>query len=307
MVPDAYTTTDLPDDAVSAGQIQDQEAVTQALGDMAAQFDLSFAHVAVSENQAYMFMATLPPVDKADIHETVALRISEQVPVDKNQAVFDYEIRNQLPDGRWQVAVTAIEKEKLTPTLSAFSAVDISVTSIELTAQAVARTWANDTASTKLLVYIDNRETVLAIVDGGVVAHMTAVDCGTDDLAGVGPKDLSEYLFTTGFTRNEQTADTYRKLSEAIQPIITASRKRMRFWKTEAKNRSSDIASVVVAGPGAQIPHISAELGSALGSVSERLNPFAGAFSPDAYIPELSMSEAFPYQVAIGLAVNPSN
>jgi Tfp pilus assembly PilM family ATPase len=307
MIPVDYSEKGLPESALSGGEIEDPAPIKQALGDMKAQFDISYARTAVSERQAYMFMATLPPVPQADIRETTSLRIAEQVPVDKNQAVFDYEIRNRLPDGRWYVVVTAIEKENLSPLLSLFSEVDISVASVELTSQAVARTHVSGAETTELFVHLSEHESVVAIVNNGVVSHMTAVDCGTKTLLNMTATDQSDYLYSTGFTCNEQTADTYYQLAKALQPVITASRKRVRFWKTEADAKSSNVSKVIITGPGAKIPHVSAQFESALGLKAQTAQPFATSFSPDEYVPEISLEKALDFQTAIGLALNKSN
>src|SRR5690606_28755095 len=87
----------------------------------------------------YNRVVTLPPMEKKDTAEAIRLEAEQSIPVPIDQLYLDYEIVMTTKDGQREILMVAAPKNIIDSYMQLFQLLDLEVTQLETTINAVTR------------------------------------------------------------------------------------------------------------------------------------------------------------------------
>jgi len=312
---DRFDKINIPDGAVSGGDIEDLSAVSGTLKTLQERHNLSFVRLSVPEENGYIFNLEIPPVGEDELRETIRLRLDEKIPIATESAVFGFNVTSTKQDGTRYVTVSALPQEIVGEYLEICREANLQPLSFEIEAQTIARAVVDDSRDTAVMIIdIGKSRTGIFIANAGTVEYTTTLQIGGDHLteavAEATDKTLAEaetYKQERGFVRNSKSETEFNALTSAAEDFVEESVRRFRYWysnPSETVRRSREISKVVLVGGNASVPglddHISAQLDVpvAVGDV------WKNAFDINETVPQIDFRHSLTYTSAIGLALS---
>lgn len=272
----------LPAGAVVGGAISDKRAVVEVLKKMRIARRFNFAHIALPEQQAYLFEISVPAVSAEDARAAIEERLEEYVPMRAPEAVFDFDTARAsrgsvVTERLFRVAVTQRRTSEMY--VSVCAEAGIAPLSFDSEANAVARA----------VVGARDRRALL-------VVHLSEDDAGL-------------YIASAGAVRFASTAPlSAEKLASdsAAEEALASEAARVRaFWDEHRAGKSRMIEGVVACGRGAALPRILSALSSALRLPVEPAVVWENALSIERAVPPMPRDESLRFAVPAGLALRP--
>jgi type IV pilus assembly protein PilM len=304
----------IPESAVVEGDIKDRESVSGVLKKLRNKHNFSYARLSIPEENGYIFNLEIPPIEEANLRDTIKLRLDEKIPIDSQSTVFDYEVTRKKEDGTRYVTVSALPQGIVGEYMEICREADLKPLSFEIEAQTIARAVVSDEESAVMIIDIGKSRTGIFIANAGTVEYTTTIQIGGDHLTEAVAEatdrsipEAEEYKQEHGFVRNNKTKKEYEALEKAASDFVEESVRRFRYWysnPSETVRRSREISEVVLVGGNASVPglddHISSELDVSVtvGDVWKK------AFDVNEYIPEIDFRHSLTYTSAIGLALS---
>ena len=272
--------TALPTGAVVGGVISDKKAVIEILKKMRSAHRFSFAHIALPEQQVYLFEMSAPVVSNEETHAAIELRLEEHVPVRSTEAVFDFDMQRANAgapgvERLFRVAVASRRTSEMYA--SVCEEAGIAPLSFDSEANAVARAGVGIHDPRAILVaHLSEDDTGLYIVSDGAVRFASTVPLSAEKLAS----------------------------DPAAQEALASEAARVcSFWEAHRDKKSRAIESVVACGRGAAFPRILSALSSTLHITAEPALVWGNAFSLERTVPSLPRDESLRFSVPAGLAL----
>ncbi|MBM7557949.1 type IV pilus assembly protein PilM [Halanaerobacter jeridensis] len=268
-----------PQGLVKDGELVDIDGlastIEQALDD--GEFSANKVVTAVSGEQVISRTVEVPNLDEDQLQETVRWEAEDQLPVEVDEVVLDYELLGETPNGQYQLLLIAIKKNLINKYLKLFNKLDLIPVAIETEPIAIARTVDKLYLSPTICVIdVGVKTTDISIVSKDKLLFSRTVSMGGQSIT----KEVSE---AHNLTLEE--AEKYKKennlFTEAepnfiLKNLTTAIYRSLDYF--QVKNTNNDIEKIVLTGGGANLAgfdrHLTQEFGvkvEALG-LSDRLS-----------------------------------
>ena len=309
-----YGTYELPIGAVIEGRIANREAIATVLSQMVREHGVQYVRASLPEEPAYIFTATVPAIGREEIKSLLQFKLEENVPVAPADAVIDFDlIASEPKDGQRIVAVSVVPQKVAQVYTDLLEAAGLIPISLEIEAQAIARTLVPKTyTKTCMTVDIGRTRSCISVVGGGHVRFTTTVAIGGDMLNDVLEKELAalspeEQLaiknnYGLSYSANATVRNAFLNFGRQVRNEIE---RYYIYWQTHKDTKASglSIEKIILSGGYANIAGLPEYLTQELFVPVERANVWVNAFSLEKYIPSVSHRESLGYASAIGLAL----
>jgi type IV pilus assembly protein PilM len=312
-----YGSYAIPKGVISRGEVQDVEALANILKKLKKDYGVGFVHASLPEEKAYLFQTQVPDnMSDKDVRNIIEFKLEEHVPISPSVAVFDYEILPKHKDGQnhLDVAVAVYPKQTIDKYTTAFRDAGLTVLSLEIEAQAIARTLIKEgDAGTYMIVDFGKTKTGLSVVSNNVLSFTSTLEVEEEGLTNAIVKHLSVSEEEADRIKNEEgliKTRNNKELFAALMGIAESFRgdinKYYRYWKTrtdEKGDRVDPIDKIIICGGNSNLAGLPEFLSGSLKVPVERADVWANAFSLDDFVPEIDRFHSFSYTTAIGLAL----
>lgn len=299
---------------IENGKIINRDQLVEVITHIRERQDITFVRTAIPEEQVYYFRTRLPDGDMETLRETIELSLEEHVPIAAADAIFDFKVLGHADNGDAEVSVTAAPKVVIDAYMDVFAASGMTLLSVELEAEALARTLIHpEDMSTYMIVDFGELRTGIAIVSGGEVQFTSTVTIGgrmlTDTLAkhfNVSPEEAESMKKEIGLRRNTSDQELFGLLLNNIAVLRDEVNRNFLYWHTHpdehGKTRPA-VESVYLVGGDANLSGLSDYLTSSLRVKTTVADVWVNAGLPAGEIPEISKMSSLGYATALGLAL----
>lgn len=288
----SFDTLSVPKGSIENGSVAAPEHLRKVLGDFQKKKRISFARVAIPEESSYLVRLSVPAGSDAAIRRYLLEHLEEHVPLKPDNAIFDYVILAALEDTA-DILLSAAPRQVIDSFLEVFSDTGITLLSIEVDIQAVARAVvpAYETDAVGLINIGKNRTTIAIVVDG-LVRFATTTDFGSGGL----PKANGE---------KKKTSKERRDAIEAFgRELGTAVGEHLQYWETHRSSEEErNLERLIVCGEDVSEPDLFNYLAPFLPLHPALGNPWQNVLFLEKAIPPMTRRESFKYTTAIGLSL----
>ena len=299
---------------VENGKIINRDQLVEVLKHIRERQDITFVRTAIPEEQVYYFRTRLPDGDMETLRETIELSLEEHVPISASDAIFDFRVLSRTVSGDAEVAVTAAPRAIIDMYTDVFNAAGMTLLSVELEAEALARTLVHpEDASTHLIVDFGELRTGIAIVSNGDIQFTSTVTIGgrmlTETLAkhfNVSEDEAEGMKKEMGLKRNTSDEELFGLLLNNVAVLRDEINKNFTYWHTHPDEHGKTrpiIESIFLVGGDANLAGLSDYLTSSLRVKTTVADVWVNAGLPEGEIPEISRTASLGYATAIGLAL----
>lgn len=299
---------------VEGGRILDPERLRDTLRTLRQNHDVSFVRAALPEEQIYFFRMTIPNGTREALHDTIELSLEEHVPISAPEAVFDFEVVGHSGTDV-EVAVTAASRPVVESYSNTFADAGLTLLSLELEAEAVARTVIHHEDSfAHLIVDFGETRTGIAVSYKGQIYFTSTVGIGGQMLTETLAKHFSIPLAEAetmkrefGLSRNSPHQDLFSLLLNNVAVLRDEINKHFIYWHThpdETGMSRPPIEQIVLVGGDSNLAGLPDYLSASLHVKTVVADIWTNVKLPGHGVPELSRSESLGYATAIGLSLH---
>jgi type IV pilus assembly protein PilM len=300
---------------IADGHIRDKKKLQEVITALAKEQQLTFANIALPEEQAYLANMHLPYVAPSEVRDAVELHLEEYVPIAAADAIFDFVVLEDAGSRRkesLEVAVSVLSRAIADEYLEVFSGTGIIPKSFEFESQAMARAIipAGD-MGTFLVADIGKMVTDVFVVASGVVQFSASLDIGgahiTQAIAramGIEYEQAEELKLKYGLVGGEKQAPLHNAMRSSLIDLRTRLNRHYVYWQTHHGDKvGGNIECIYLTGGGANLKGIEEYFSTDLDIKATVANPWVNVASFDSFIPPLALSESHGFSAAIGLAL----
>lgn len=276
----------LPAGAVEAGEILDEDAVSEAVAALWKRAKLPKKRVVIgtANQRVIVRQVDVPHMSEAELTEALPFQVQDSIPMPVEDARLDFVPIEEFttPDGEPMISilVVAAHNEVVDGLVRVASAASITPIAVDLQPFALVRAsiaheLSLEEEGAQGIVDIGGSITQIVFVRGGAVRFVRVLPRGgeafTTALAnGLGlDLDAAEELKrTVGVTpagstpAEDEHVEARRLLTEEADTLIEEIRGSVSFYQSQAEGGSLD--RIVIAGNGARLPHLANRLGRTL-------------------------------------------
>lgn len=306
----------IPHGVVSHGKIVDKTKFIEILAQAKTEHNLSYIHVALPEEQAYVFQTTVPnkSFSDAELRTVLEFKLEENVPVSSRELVFDYEV---IPnDGRSEAIlnIVAFPLEIALDYADALHSAELRPLSFEIEVQAIARAVIpQHHGGTYMIVDFGKNRTGIAIVSEEILRFTSTVSVGGDSLSDAIQKHFDVDNEEADAIKNEKGFLRYKENKEVLETLISTVsvlrdevRKHFNYWNSHAAENDINkgkIDKIILCGGGANLAGLAEYLASDMDVVVDVANVWTNTFSLNEFIPDIESRYSLAYATAVGLAL----
>lgn len=310
-----YGKKNFPIGTISEGNIRDKKKLQEAIAELAKEHKLSFANIALPEEQAYLANMRIPRVAMSEVHDAIGIHLEDHVPISSSDAMFDVVVVGEnlgKTKDTMDVVVSVLPRTVVEEYLEIFSDTGITPKAFEFESQAMARAIIpRGDNGTFLVIDIGKMVTDIFVTANGVVQFSASLDIGGHYLTQAVEKKMkvsyeeAELLkMQYGLLSGEKAGG----VSSAMIPVVTDLRNRLirhySYWQTHHGDKvGGNIERIYITGGGANLKGVTEYLGMGLDVGVFVANPWVNVCSFESYIPPLTLHESHGYAAAIGLAL----
>jgi type IV pilus assembly protein PilM len=302
----------VPEGIISAGGINDMQALSKIVALVRKDFNLDFIRASLPEEKAFLFKTKVPNLTEKEIRQNLEFQLEENVPIPPSQAVFDYDVAGKAVGEFVDVVVSAFPEPIIQSYLDLFKGAGLRVLSFEIEAQAIARALVSpDDQDTYMLVDFGRKRTGLAIMHNAVVRFTSTLEVGGDMIDAALQNTLGVSLAEAEKLKNEQglLGNYSKEVSAAMLPTISSLCKEMErhalYWHTHESGdaENNNLKKIILCGGNANVAGLPEHISMHMKLPVVRGNVWQNAFSLARYIPELPFHASLGFATAIGLAL----
>ncbi len=315
MVPDRIDKLPLPLGIVERGLIKNADELTGVLKKIQRETRLSFAHVSLPEEHAYLFETSLPKDNELSVEQALEFHLKENVPLSPDEVIIDYIELDSSNSAKLDLSVSVYPIRIVQQYLEVFLAAGFEPLSFEVEAQAIARALVSKEQRKETIMFVDlgASDAGISIISSGVLEYTATLDTAGNRLTqavqkglDISIKEAEEQMIMNGLINTPEN----KKVFDAMLPIVEALRdeinKHLSYWNvhrgTERPGTRS-IDSVIICGGNAVIKGLTQYLTAMLSVPVVPGNVWINLFSIDEVLPALSYRESVKYATAVGLAL----
>ncbi len=306
----AFGKFDLPPGTVVNGDVKEPEVLAQQLGKLAHEHRISFAHLCLPEEHAYLFQMEVPPASEGELGQMLEFHLKENVPLGPEEAIFDY-IVVERPNNPAFVNVSVYPSQFIAQYMEVLHEANITPLSLEIEGQATARALVGrQNEGTHIIVDIGRSEASLTIVSSGIVTFTATLENGGDNLTqaivnglGVSYTEAERLKREVGFVKTKEHDKLYKVLLPVVQTLADAVEKHVTYHQMHRTGSSSrTVQRLILSGGNANIIGVAEYLESVLSMPVEIGNVWHNVY-PEGVVPPIHATQSLEYATAIGLAL----
>ncbi len=308
-----YGERKIPPGIVESGKIKDSKQMEEILLALKKEVNMKSVRVSILENQIYLFKFRLEKAGLTSIRESIELSLEEHIPVPAPEAIFDYDILSEDPKGL-ELQVAAIPKSTVEDYLLVFRDSAISVHSLELEAQAIARAVIKKgDPETYMIVDFGEKRTGIFIVSAGVVMFTSTIDFGGVELDRaiqknfkVTAEEANKMKVEYGLQRNVMNKEIFPVLLNSVSILRDEISRHFLYWHThedENGNTNLPIKKIILCGGDSNLIGLAEYFSVSMKTTVEMANVWVNIINTEHYIPDIGSKQALSFAAALGLAL----
>lgn len=313
---DKYGERKIQPGIIEYGKIKDSKKMEEILSTLKKEENLKSARVSLPEELIYIFKLKLEKAELENIRESIELSLEEHVPLQAENAIFDYELLNEDIQSL-EVQVAVIQKDIIEDYISVFRRSGISVLSFELEAQALARIVVKrGDPETYMIVDFGEKNTGISIVSNGIVEFASTVDVGGAMLTNMIQKSLKITFSEAerikkkyGLQRNTENKEIFPTLLNSVSVLRDEIAKHFLYWHThkeDGKDRPL-IKKIIFCGGSSNLIGLTEYFSVSLRNPVEIADVWVNLTRKEKNIQELSFKQSLSFATALGLALGDFN
>lgn len=303
----------IPPGIIESGKIIDKKRVEEILLDLRKKEGLKSVRVSLPENQIYLFRLRLDKAGLESIRESIELSLEEHVPIAAGDAIFDYRLIDE-DERNLQLQVAAIPKIVIENYLAVFTNTGISVQSVEIEAQAIARAVIKrGDQSTYMIVDFGEKRTGIFIVSKGITMFTSTLDFGgfmsTNMIQknfNISHEEAESMKKQFGLQRNVENREVFPVLLNSVSILRDEVAKHFLYWHTHKDEEGKDnppIQKIILCGGDSNLVGLVDYFSVSLKTKVEMGNVWINILNTEKNIPEIEFKKALSYAAAFGLAL----
>jgi type IV pilus assembly protein PilM len=303
----------IPVGIIESGKIKNPEKLKEVLATLRREEGIRFVRVSLPEEQVYLFALRLEKAGLKNIREGIELALEDHVPIPAKDAIFDYDIVSE--DGEsLEVEVAAIPENVIQNYISVFRDSYISIQSLELEAQAVARAVVRKgDLDTYMIVDFGQTRTGIFIMSRGAVVFTSTLDIGGELLNkmieknfNVSKEEAEKMKREYGLERNTENQEVFSVLLNSVSILRDEIAKHFLYWNTHKDEEGKDrppIKKIILCGGDSNLIGLADYIAVSMKSTVEMANVWTNIRETDTYIPEINFNQSLTFAAALGLAL----
>lgn len=302
----------IPPGVIESGKIKNLPRLQEILLSLRKE-GIRFVRVSLPEEQVYLFPLRLQKEGLKNVREGIELALEEHVPMPAQETIFDYDMVGE-DDNSLEVEVAAISQNTIENYISVFRNCFISVQSLELEAQAIARAVVKkDDLGTYIIVDFGQTRSGIFIVSRGTVVFTSTLDIGGKSLNaaieksfGVNTAEAERMKQEYGLERNADNKEVFPVLLNSASVLRDEIEKHFLYWNThkdeEGKNRPP-IKKIILCGGDANLIGLPDYIAQSMKCEVEMANVWVNITNTGKHVPEISFRKSLSFAAALGLAL----
>lgn len=290
------------------------ESLKTALKDIRKNNDISYAKVALPEEETYLFTTEVVGEDDQEIKDYIEFHLDENVPIPGAEALFDYYILPKTSDKKIAV-VSVVSREVVNRYNSLLEECGITAVSFMVESGALSRSVVlKGYKGTHILVYLSREKTMLAIVEEGFVQFSSTSNFGGAQLTsaiqkqfGVDVDEARKIKYKKGLFKSNTDGEAYSfTLANTISVLRDEIQRVSAYWMKLPQGTNSPIEKMILCGKDAAIPGFADYLSSSLKIPVEVSDVWANISYYDKVVPPIPFEDSLSYATSIGLVLSTS-
>jgi len=310
-----YAEKVIPQGILDNGKIVNKDELIKILYGLKNEHRLKFVSASLPDDKAYLFKTELPLMDESAIHDAVLFVLEENVPISRNEAVFDYAVIPHARPGanHIDVSVTVIPEPVVKSYSEIFEAAGLVPVCFQAECQAVARAVIEKgDLSPTMVVNFGNKKTIVSIVNKGVVYFSSVVNVGGEAFLSVIQKHFkisakeALRIKKTGLSKIKKNKELFYSFLTTMSVLVDEIRRLYDYWhsfKNKNGKAGDKIEKIIICGQNALISRFDEYLSSSIDCRVDIANVWTNVFHTDKYVPNISFSDSLDFAAAIGLAL----
>lgn len=300
----------LPSGIVQAGNVEDAIGLSVIIKDLAKKHKLTFANIALPEEQSFLVQMDFPNIKKEDLRTAIEIHLEEYVPISPTECIFDYVIIPSKEENVTSVIVCAFPEKIINQYIQVFADTGITPKTFELQSYSMARAiFPNNLVGDNACMGIDIGKDItnVFIVKNNVVHFSAILDIGGDNISHEIARRLQvSFDEAEELKIKEGLLGTNAEVKIAIQTVLDDMRnqilKYFSYWVSKNETEHA-IDDVYLTGGGSNLNGISDYFGQGLRANVLIANPWVNVFDFNEYIPPIDAAMSQRFTAAIGLAL----
>jgi type IV pilus assembly protein PilM len=311
----------VPEDIVVSGSIRNPDALRAILAGLREEHGLDFIRGSLPEERGYLFETSVPAAAAGELRGALEFKLEENVPLKPTASVFDYDIIQHEGDRKSQtvdVVVSAFAVPDVQSYVDLFTDAGLSLVSLEIEAQAIARAVVpKGDLSTFLVVDFGRARSGISVVSGGVVRFTATIGVGGDAMTAalqkthpeMTPDKILEFKNTVGIRGGKSSASA-PAVMETVEALRSEMEKHVLYWQThdatgaDALPARKPVERVLLCGGNGNLAGLPEYLSRELRMSVERANVWVNTFDLNTYLPPITFNDSLGMASAIGLALH---
>lgn len=308
-----YGERKIPTGIIESGKIKNPAKLKEVLYDLRKEEGIRFVRVSLPEEQVYLFPLRLEKKGLKNVREGIELALEDHVPIPAEDAIFDYD-KVAEDEQSLEVEVAAIPKNVIDNYISVFRESFISIQSLELEAQAIARAVVRKgDMETYAIVDFGQTRTGIFIMSRGAVVFTSTLDIGGELLNNMIQKNFNvtkeeaeKMKRQYGLERNTENQEVFSVLLNSVSILRDEIVKHFIYWNTHKDEEGRDrppIKKIILCGGDSNLIGLADYISVSMKTTVEMANVWTNIAETDKYIPEISFNKSLTFAAALGLAL----
>ena len=309
-----YGERKIPAGVIESGKILDTKKFEDLLSAIKKEEDVKAVRVSLLESQIYLFKLYLEKEGLRNIRESIELSLEDHIPIPAGEAVFDYDFIEEDDKG-FELQVAAIPSNVVDAYLGVFKNCGISVHSLELEAQAIARAIIKKgDMDTYMIVDFGEKRTGIFIVSRGIPMFTSTLDIGGSSLTSmieknfnINTEEAEKMKRKYGLQRNTVNKELFSVLLNSVSILRDEIAKHFVYWNTHQDEEGKTnplIKKIILCGGDSNLIGLADYFAISLKTEVVKANVWVNIIEDlEKNIPHVDFKQALSFAAAIGLAL----
>ncbi|MDZ4227069.1 MAG: pilus assembly protein PilM, partial [Patescibacteria group bacterium] len=304
---------------VVGGIIKNSDALSLTLVQVKEELGgITYAHAALPEEAAYVFSMHVPiGTSREQTLRLIEFEFEGRVPIPPSSAVYDFDsiLKHGGEEGE-EIGVSVFPRELSEGYVAAFENAGISLLSLEIEAQSIARAVADDTPSEPVTLMVDfgRARSGFAVLKRNIPIFTSTVDVGGDTITkalaekfSLKEEEIERFKNEQGLTSNDAAhAEVQETIVATASALADEISRHYHYWDTrrnEHGERVTPVGRVLLVGGGANLMGLSDYIAGRIQAPTGVGEVWRHVYDFDSYIPPIDRTHSLQYATAIGLAL----
>lgn len=313
----------LPPGAVKSGEIEDLDAVAEAVKALWSRYGFKTKKVTagIANQQVVVRQLDLPYLPEEQLRESLQFQVQDAIPIPIDEAILDFSVlenyETQEGESYSRILLVAAQRDAVSTVTDTVGKAKLAPRSLDLDALALLRSlapesWIEEAGGGEAIVDVGSSVTNVVVHQDRIPAFVRIVVMGGQGITEALSQSLgvsfdeAEELKATGSEEQEALGtETNRVIDEKLDRFCEEIRGSLDFYASQES--AVPIQRVVVTGGGSRLRYLPERLAQVLGLPVVSGHPMQGLKIGDVGLSHQELVDAEPYlSVAIGLAMEDS-